>query len=92
MEAMALGRVPIIANTEETSAKQFAIDKKSLFQSGNSTELAKKIDYWIEHNSLKLKLEQEYTNIMKKYKLSESALKIEEMFREAIRDFEDGQN
>ena len=88
MEAMALGRVPIIANTEETSAKQFAIDKKSLFQSGNSTELAQKIDYWIEHNSLKLKLEQEYTNIMKKYKLSES----EEMFREAIRDFEDGQN
>ena len=92
MEAMALGRVPIIANSEETSAKQFAIDKKSLFQSNNSTDLARKIDYWIEHHSLKEKVEQEYTNIMKKFRISDSAEKIERMFKEAIKDFEDEQN
>ena len=60
MEAMALGRVPIIADSEETAAKQFAIDKKSLFKADNSTDLAKKIDFWIEHYSLKERVEQEY--------------------------------
>ena len=92
MEAMALGRVPIIADSEETAAKQFAIDKKSLFKSNNSTDLAKKIDFWIEHHSLKERVEEEYTILMKKYKLSDSAEKIERMFKEAIKDFEDGQD
>ena len=92
MEAMALGRVPIIADSEETAAKQFAIDKKSLFKSNNSTDLAKKIDFWIEHHSLKERVEQEYTILMKKYRLSDSAEKIERMFKEAIKDFEDGQD
>ena len=92
MEAMALGRVPIIADSEETAAKQFAIDKKSLFKADNSTDLAKKIDFWIEHYSLKERVEQEYSMIMKKYKLSDSAEKMERMFKEAIKDFEDGQD
>jgi glycosyltransferase involved in cell wall biosynthesis len=84
MEAFASGLVPVIADSKKSATVQFALDNRSLFETGNSEQLANKIDYWIEHEDEKKKMEIIYSNTAKKYDLDECIYKIEEMFKDAI--------
>lgn len=88
MEAFASGLVPIIANSDKSATPQFALDERSLFEAGNSDDLAKKIDYWIEHEFERKKMEYEYSELGKKYNLEECVYRAEEMFRDAIEENE----
>lgn len=87
IEAFACGNVPIIANSPLSATKQFALVKESLFEPGNSLDLAKKIDFWIENESYRKKIEIEYSKSAEKYRLQDSIKKIEEMFEDAIREY-----
>lgn len=49
LEAIASGNVPIISNSSESATVQFAMDEESLFEHGNSEDLAKKIDYYLDN-------------------------------------------
>ena len=83
MEAFAAGLVPVISNSEKSATPQFALDERSLFRAGDSEDLAKKIDYWIEHEDEKKKMEQEYSKFAQKYRLDDCVRQAEEMFSEA---------
>lgn len=87
IEAFACGNVPIIANSPLSATKQFALVEKSLFEPGNSNDLAKKIDFWIENESYRNKMEIKYSESAEKYRLQNSITKIEEMFNDAIREY-----
>lgn len=86
IEAFAGGLVPIIADSKKSATPQFALDERSLFETGNSDDLAKKIDYWIEHEQERKEMEYKYSESAQKYKLEECVLKAEEMFEMAIED------
>ena len=49
IEAIACGKVPIIANSPRCATKAFAVDERSLFKVNDSKDLARKIDHFIEH-------------------------------------------
>ena len=87
IEAFACGNVPIIANSKNSATKQFALVKESLFEAGNSTDLAHKIDYWIEHEDYRKEMEIKYSKHADNYRLKNSIKKIEEMFEDAIREY-----
>ena len=87
IEAFACGNVPIISNSPNSATKQFALTKESLFEAGNSTDLANKIDFWIEHEDYKKEFEIKYSQSANKYRLSNSIKKIEEMFEDAIGEY-----
>lgn len=84
IEAFCGGLVPIIAESPKSAAKNFAIHPESLFPVDNYRELAKKIDYWIEHPDEKAKYEIEYSNREKEYNMNTCVLRMEKMFQEAI--------
>lgn len=84
IEAFACGLVPIIANSSNSATPQFALNENSLFEAGNSEDLAKKIDYWIENPIEKKQMEIEYSKSAEKYRLSNSIKQIERMFEDAI--------
>lgn len=85
LEAIATGLVPIIANSPKSATSQFALDDRSLFNPGDTIDLANKIDYWIEHQEEKKKMEEKYANMVnEKYRISSSIKQIEEMFNEEI--------
>lgn len=84
IEAFASGLVPIIANSPKSATPQFALDDRSLFEAGNSDNLAEKIDYWLDHEEERKDMEKEYAESGKKYNIHNSILQIEEMFQEAI--------
>lgn len=84
MEAFASGLVPVIANSPKSATPQFALDQRSLFRAGDSSDLAEKIDYWIEHPEEKARMEPLYAASAQKYRLEDCVTKAEEMFRQAI--------
>lgn len=87
IEAFACGNVPIIANSSNSATKQFALVKESLFDPGNSEDLAKKIDFWIESEEYRKEMEIKYSESAENYRLKNSIKKIEEMFENAIREY-----
>lgn len=86
LEAMACGLVPIISNSPISATKQFAIDDKSLFNNGDNDDLAKKIDYWIEHPEEKEEYSEKYVKHAEDYSLRRSIEKFEEMIAAAIEE------
>ena len=87
IEAFACGNVPIIANSSNSATKQFALVKESLFEAGNSTDLANKIDFWIENEDYRKEMELKYSQHANNYRLKDSIKKMEEMFEDAIREY-----
>ena len=84
MEAMQQGGVPIIATGPITGADQFALDKRSLFPQHDAQELARKIDWWLDHPLERETMEQEYVKQMETYDIARSARALIEMFQEAL--------
>ena len=83
---MACGLVPIISNSPISATKQFARNEKSLFKCGDSSDLAKKIDYWIEHEDEKNACSKEYVDYVQNYNIKESIVQFEEMLQTAINE------
>ena len=86
IEAFACGIVPIISNSKRSATPQFALDERSLFEAGNSDDLAKKIDYWIEHEDERKQMEYKYSENAENYRIEKSMKKIEAMFEDAIKE------
>lgn len=86
IEAFACGLVPIIADSVQSATPQFALDKRSLFAPDNPDDLAKKIDYWIEHPTERAKMSEQYAHQGDEYRVERSVLKAEKMFEEVIAD------
>lgn len=86
MEAFACGLVPIICNSNQSATPQFALDDRSLFRPDDPADLASKIDYWIEHPAEREKMSVLYAREGDQYRVEQSVLKTEQMFREVIQD------
>jgi len=85
IEAIACGKVPIIADSKISATRQFAIDERSLFKRGKYLELRDKLDYWIEHPAELERMGKEYAKLGENYNIKYSVPKLEKMFEDAIR-------
>lgn len=92
LEAMACGLVPIISDSPISATQQFALNKKCLFKNGDYTDLANKIDYWIEHEEEKNKLSETYVKYAQNYNIKDCIAKFENMLQQAIDDNESANN
>ena len=84
IEAFACGNVPVIANSKNSATPQFSLHENSLFIPGDSKDLARKIDFWIENPELKHEMELKYSKSAEKYRLDNSISQIERMFEDEI--------
>ena len=85
MEAFASGLVPIIANSPRSATPQFALDERSLFKAGDSSDLAAKIDWWIEHDDERRRMEHLYAEEAKEYAIDKCVDRMLDMFADEIR-------
>lgn len=67
IEAFSCGLVPIIANSPQSATPQFALDKRSLFITGDADDLAKKIDYWADNSDERKRQEIKYAEYGKEF-------------------------
>ncbi|HIS67930.1 MAG TPA: glycosyltransferase [Candidatus Gallacutalibacter stercoravium] len=86
MEAFSCGLVPVICNSPRSATPQFALDDRSLFEPDNAADLARKIDYWIEHPEERAAMSVEYAKEGDQYRVNQSIIAAERMFEEVIRD------
>ena len=86
IEAFATGLVPVIADSANSATPQFALDKRSLFKAGNPKDLARAIDYWLDHPDERRDMEQRYREAGRKYSLTEAVAKFEKMLKQEIAD------
>ncbi len=84
MEAMQQGGVPVIATGPITGACQFALDDRSLFHQHDARELARKIDWWLDHPQELEEARNAYIESMKEYEISNSARALLQMFHKSI--------
>lgn len=86
IEAFATGLVPVIADSRDSATPQFALDERSLFRAGDPKDLARAIDYWLDHTDERLRMQREYARAAKQYTISRSVQLFEKMLRQAIAD------
>lgn len=89
LEAVSFGVVPVIADSKISATNQFALDNRSIFQTNNVNDLCAKIEYWIEHKEELMVMRDKYKESAKQYALKLSIEKIEQVYKEAIKDFKD---
>lgn len=87
IEAFATGLVPIIANSELSATPQFALDGRSLFSPGSPKDLARSIDYWLDHPQERARMERQYAEVAKNYRIDQSIRKFEDMLYAAVEEF-----
>lgn len=88
IEAFACGLVPVICDSPKSATTKFALDKHCLFKPDDSSDLAQKIDFWIEHPKFKDYMSGQYAKFASQFKISACAAKIEQMFLDAINEHE----
>ena len=90
IEAFATGLVPVISDSDLSATKQFALDERSLFKAGDPEDLARKIDYWLDHPEEKARMEKVYAESARNYDIEHSVALFERMLHEAISDHNKG--
>lgn len=67
LEAITCGLVPVISDSKRSATNNFALNDTNLFRNNSSTDLAKKIDYWIEHPEEKEQCSKDYLGYTKMF-------------------------
>ncbi|MBQ3998380.1 MAG: glycosyltransferase, partial [Paludibacteraceae bacterium] len=88
IEAFATGLVPVIANSHVSATPQFALDGRSLFIPGDPKDLARAIDYWLDHPGERRVMEEKYRQFGRQYSLATSVEMFEQMLNEEIKENE----
>jgi spore maturation protein CgeB len=78
----------VIANSHVSATPQFALDGRSLFMPGDPKDLARAIDYWLDHPHERQYMEEQYRLAGRQYSLEASVTKFEEMLNEEIKENE----
>ena len=86
MEALACGLVPVISDSPLSATGQFALCAESLFRAGDADDLARRIDYWVEHPEEKRAYAEQYALRQDENRVEACVARAEEMYASAIRD------
>lgn len=82
LEAICAGKLVIVSDSKRSATKNFVVDDKCIFKHNNPRNLAKVIDYWIEHPKEKQDCEQKYLETAHLYNQEECMKKMEQMIFE----------
>ena len=84
LEAITCGMVPVISDSHASATNSFALGPEHLFNHKDPKDLARKIDYWIEHPEEKKQASQKYLEYSKQFAIEGSIDLMEKMFADVI--------
>lgn len=88
LEAIACGKLTIVSDSKLAATKHFAIDEKCVFKNRNPKDLARVIDYWIEHSEERKAYEKRYLNSARVFNQDSCMQEMEAMFLEVMNEKE----
>ena len=86
LEAIATGKLTVVSDSRHAATGEFAIDDSCRFRSRDPKDLARVIDYWIEHPDKRRRYEEKYLERANVYHRDVCMQKMEEMMIEIINE------
>ena len=87
LEAIATGMIPVIADSEKSATRKFALDDRCKYESKNVHDLTEHIDYWIEHPEEKKALQVKYQEFIKQFDFETCMDNMEKMLVEVKQNY-----
>lgn len=84
LEAIACGRVPLIADSPRSATRYFALTEKNLFHYHSPKDLAEKMDWWLEHPEARQACSQEYLGYAAQFDYDACMEKMEQLLKDAV--------
>jgi len=84
LEAIACGKLTIVSDSKLSATRDYAMDEKCMFRNRNPKDLARVIDYWIEHPEEKKLYEQKYLENGQVFRQEDCMKKMEQMIFEVV--------
>ncbi len=88
LEAFACGLVPVISNSPKSATSKFALMPESSYNYKSLKDLARKIDYWIEHPEEKEKAVKKYIEFSHQFAFDTCMNRMEQMLFEVKEKYE----
>ena len=85
LEAITCGLVPVIANSPRCATKNFALEVNNLFENKSSSDLANKIDFWIENPQKRMEASKKYLGYAKQFEFDNCMSQMENMLIETYK-------
>jgi len=86
IEAIACGKLTIVSDSKLSATRNFAIDDSCVFKANDPTDLAKKLDYWIENSELRKEYQEKYLNSALAFDQTECMRQMEKMLFTCIQN------
>lgn len=80
MEAIACGAVPLISDSKFSASKNFALTDKSTFKANDPKDLAKHIDFWLDHPEERAKYSKLYAEEGERLHISNQIKDMESLY------------
>lgn len=87
LEALACGLVPVIANSPRSATSKFSLRNECSYNYKSPKDLAKKIDWWIEHPDIKKEASIQYAKYAKEFDFNICMDKMEQMLLEVVKNY-----
>lgn len=82
LEAISCGLVPVIADSPRSATRFFALEENNLFRCNDSSDLARKIEYWMEHPEEKEQCSLKYQGYTRQFEQQRCMEAMEQMLLE----------
>ncbi|MBQ2057614.1 MAG: glycosyltransferase [Oscillospiraceae bacterium] len=86
LEAIACGCTPLIADSPRSATRAFALGENNLFRVNDPADLAKKLDFWIEHPEEREKCSRDYLGYASRFDFDRCMDRMEEMMISVVRN------
>ena len=83
LEAIACGRVPLIADSPRSATRYFALSERNLFRYNDPRDLADRMDWWLEHPEERRACEDQYLGYAEQFDFEHCMDRMEQMILEA---------
>lgn len=85
LEAICCGKLTIVSNSKLSATKEFSVHDKCIFNAKSPKNLAKTIDYWIEHPKEKAECEKKYLASSEKFNQNDCMSKTRDILLNAAK-------
>lgn len=86
LEAIACGRVPLIADSPRSATRYFALTNRNLFHFNDPADLAEKLDWWLEHPREREECSRQYLGYAQQFDYALCMDRMEQMLRETVEE------
>ena len=83
LEAIACGKVPLIADSPRSATRHFALTDHNLFHYNDPQDLADKMDWWLEHPEERLSCSKSYLGYAAQFNFTRCMDQMEKMILDA---------